>query len=173
MKMGEGLDTGDVLAVSETPVDHKNAQQLHDELAMMGATLIADTIDDIKSGALRARPQDDLLATYAPMINKKDGKIDFQQDPAEIERRIRAMNPWPGAYAYLDNKQIKIWKASVSPRKSSCQPGTITDVSDDGISVSAGGKTLIIEILQMPGKKRMDVKDYLRGNKIEIQSILR
>ena len=173
MEIGEGLDTGDMLAKWETPIGSKTSGELHEELAAAGGKLLVKTIDALEKDGIKAVRQDEGLATYAPMISKKDGKIDFSRTPAEIDRLVRAMDPWPGAYAQYGNAAMKIWKVSVSEGDCEKPPGTIVGVSDGGIEVSAGGGRLNIEIMQMPGKKRMPVKDYLRGNKIEINAVLR
>ena len=146
MYMAEGIDTGDMLAKRSTPVDHKTGQQLHDELAR---------------------------ATYAPMISKKEGHIDFSQSPDRIERSVRAFDPWPGTYAYLGEKMMKIWQAEDREDPTDAAPGTILAVGGDGIDVAAGGGVLRVTQIQMPGKKRVAVKEYLKGNSIEIGTVLR
>lgn len=172
MFMEEGLDTGAMIAKRKTLIGTKNAAQLHDELSQMGAELLVDTLPLLQEGKIEAIPQNDKEATYAPMILKKDGQIDFHRTPDEIERQIRAFDPWPGAFTTYKGKLFKIWKASVSDTENSAEPGTITDVSDQGIAISAGGGTLIAEVIQVPGKKRMAAADYLKGNSIEKYSVL-
>ena len=172
MFMEEGLDTGAMIAKRATSIGKKNAQQLHDELARMGAELLLETLPKLQAGQIEAVPQDDSKATYAPMISKKDGEIDFQQTPQEIERQVRAFDPWPGAYTNYKGKLFKIWKASVSQQPNSAAPGTITAVSKEGIEISAGGRTFIAEVIQVPGKKRMTASEYLKGNSIEKNSVL-
>lgn len=172
MYMEEGLDTGAMLAKRSTPVGRKNGAQLHDELALMGAELLVETIPGIEAGTVRPEPQDDSKSTYAPMISKKDGQLDFTRSPQEIERLIRAFDPWPGAFTSYRGKALKIWEAYAEPGDSREQPGTITDVSERGIEISAGGGTLIATVIQLPGKKRMAVTDYLRGNSIETGTVL-
>lgn len=173
MYMEEGLDTGDMLAKRATPIDRKNAGQLHDELAEMGADLLMETLVKIEDGSISAEKQNDADATYAPMITKKDGKLDFALEPEQIERNIRAMSPWPGPFCDLDGKQMKIWEAEPLDEKSDEPPGTVIGVSDEGIRISAGGKSLLAKVIQMPGKKRMKVADFLRGNSIETGTLLR
>ncbi|WP_243158016.1 methionyl-tRNA formyltransferase [Aminipila terrae] len=102
------------------------------------------------------------------MIFKKDGEIDFSRKPEEIERLIRGLDSWPGAYSYYKGQLIKIWGAEILDKSCQAPDGTIVSVSDKGIDVSAGGSMLRITIIQMPGKKRMAVSDYLKGNKIYI-----
>lgn len=171
MYMAEGIDTGDMLAKRSTPVDHKTGQQLHDELAVMGAELLTETIP--KLGQIKAEKQDEARATYAPMISKKEGHIDFSQSPDRIERSVRAFDPWPGTYAYLGEKMMKIWQAEDREDPTDAAPGTILAVGGDGIDVAAGGGVLRVTQIQMPGKKRVAVKEYLKGNSIEIGTVLR
>lgn len=172
MYMEEGLDTGAMLAKRSTPIEKKNGEQLHDELALMGAELLMETIPKLEAGELTAQPQDDAKSTYAPMISKKDGEIDFTKSPAQIERLIRAFDPWPGAFTSYKGKLLKIWEADISAAENTAAPGTITGVSEKGIEISAGGGTLIARKIQLPGKKRVAVADYLKGNSIETGSVL-
>lgn len=173
MYMEEGLDTGAMLAKRSTPIDKKNGAQLHDELAEIGAELLLETLPKLEAGELQGEKQKEEDSTYAPMISKKDGEIDFTKSSQEIERLIRAFDPWPGAFTTYNGKLLKIWQAEVRPAENVATPGTITDVLDDGIEISTGGGTLIAKVIQLPGKKRVSVKDYLRGNGIEKGAILR
>lgn len=173
MYMEEGLDTGAMLSKKSTPIADKNAEQLHDELAVMGAQLLIETIPKLEAGEIVPEKQDDSLSTYAKMLSKKEGKIDFFKTPEEIERMIRAFDSWPGAYASYGDKVMKIWQAEVGQRANDTAPGTITAVTKDGIEISAGGGTLIAKTIQMPGKKRVAVSDYLKGNSVEIGTVLR
>jgi len=173
MHMNEGLDTGDMLAKAATPVGRKTCGQLHDELSLLGGSLIVRTLEDLE-GALRgAEKQDDAQSTYAPMISKGDGHIDFTMTPEEIERRIRAFDPWPSAYALLGGKPFKLWEAAPAGQKTDAPPGTVIAAGADGLDISAGGGVLRVTRLQAPGKKRMDTADFLRGNLIEIGTVLR
>ena len=106
------------------------------------------------------------------MIAKQDGKIDFDKSPAEIERQIRAFDPWPGAYCQYNDQQMKLWRAQCPGQPLDAENGTIVDVSDDGIDICCGGGLLRVTEIQLPGKKRVDIKSYLRGNKIEKNTIL-
>lgn len=173
MYMEEGLDTGAMLSKKSTPIADKNAEQLHDELAVMGAQLLIETIPKLEAGEIVPEKQDDSLSTYAKMLSKKEGKIDFFKTPEEIERMIRAFDSWPGAYASYGDKVMKIWQAEVGQRANDAAPGTITAITKDGIEISAGGGTLIAKTIQMPGKKRVAVSDYLKGNSVEIGTVLR
>ncbi|MBR5315398.1 MAG: methionyl-tRNA formyltransferase [Firmicutes bacterium] len=172
MQMAEGLDTGDMLSKVVIPVGGMNGEQLHDKLAELGAQLLADTLPEIEAGNIVPEPQDDALHTYAGLISKKDGEIDFQKSPEVIERQIRAFDPWPGAFCSFNGETMKLWKAVCPGGSCSAEPGTIVAVSDEGIDISCGGSILRAVEIQMPGKKRVDVKAYLRGNSIEKGIIL-
>lgn len=177
MYMEEGLDTGDMLAKASTAIDRKTAQQLHDELAVMGAELLVDTLP--KLGSIRGEKQDDSLHTYAPMISKQEGHVDFSRSPEEIERIVRAFDPWPGTYCYYGDRMMKIHQAQVadtdeySPETlKNSEPGLVLAASAEGLDVAAGGGVLRITMIQMPGKRRVEIKEYLKGNSIEIGTVL-
>lgn len=172
MYMEEGLDTGAMLSKRSTPIADKNGEQLHDELAVMGAQLLVETLPKLEAGEIEPEAQDDSLSTYAKMLSKKEGQIDFTKSPEEIERMIRAFDSWPGAYTSYGDKVMKIWKADVKPAGKDAAAGTITAVGKEGIEISAGGGTLVAQIIQMPGKKRVAVSEYLKGNTVEIGTVL-
>lgn len=172
MQMGEGLDTGDMLTKVSTPINKKNGEELHDELSQLGAKLLVDTLVLIEEGIVTPEHQDDSKSTYAGMISKADGKIDFSKKPVQIERQIRAFDPWPGAYCSLNGATMKVWKADVIEKTTDRENGTVVEVSNNGIDVCCGGEILRITEIQMPGKKRVTVDAFLRGNKIEKGTIL-
>ena len=170
MYMEEGLDTGDMLAKKSVEIDHKTADELHDELSALGAEPLVDTVGRIRE--IKAVKQDDSMATYAPMISKADGHIDFSQNPYKIERMIRAFDSWPGTYAEINGKTVKLWKAEAKDEKASAADGTVINVEDGGICIAAGGGVLKVTEIQMPGRKRVSVKEFLKGNSIEIGTVL-
>ncbi len=172
MQMGEGMDTGDILASVTTVTSGKNTGMLFEELSMLGADLLLATLPLIESNQLSPVPQDENKATYAPMIHKSDGLIDFRKTATEIERQIRAMNPWPVAHTIYKGQVMKIWQAEVDEATVFSVPGTIIEVSQRGISVATGLGILNITEIQMPDKKKMPVSAYIRGNQIDINSIL-
>lgn len=167
MYMEEGLDTGDMIAVRATDIDSKTVSMLHDELAVMGAELLIKMMPEIEAGTIHRTPQDDSQATYAPMVFKQDGHVDFSKSPQEAERLIRGLNSWPGAFAIYRGEPMKLWQAEPVQKKSDALFGTILSVSEKGIEVAAGGSVLLLKIIQMPGKKAMPVSEYIKGNKIE------
>ncbi len=173
MQMEEGLDTGDMLRKESLPIGDKNGQQLHDALAVLGARLLVETLPQLEAGTLRPEKQDDSLSSYAGMISKKDGKLDFKKSPIQLRRQIKAFDPWPGAFCTCQGQVMKIWQAEVlSASGASAEDGTVLAAGDAGIDIACGGGVLRALEIQMPGKKRVSVKDYLRGNQIEIGMIL-
>lgn len=172
MYMEEGLDTGDMIASRSTEIGKKTTEELHDELSVLGGKLLIETLPEIANGTNSRIKQDDSKATYAPMVFKKDGLVDFNHTPEEIERLIRGFNSWPGAYTIYHGEPMKLWQAEVIHENENKPNGTVTDVSDQGIKVTAGGRSLLIKKIQMPGKKAMMVSEYLKGNKITIGEIL-
>jgi len=172
MQMAEGMDTGDILATAATPIAAKTTGMLLEELAEMGAQLLMENLPKILENQMIPIPQNNQEATYAPMIFKKHGLIDFSKPANEIQRQIRAMDPRPGAFTSFDGLTIKIWRAEVTEEISNLPPGTITGISPRGITVATGHGLLNITELQMPGKKKMSVSAYIRGNHIEINSVL-
>lgn len=172
MQMDEGLDTGDMLAKIKTSVGHRNYEELHDQLALIGADLLVEVLPFIESRRLVPSKQNDEKATYAGLITKQDGKIDFTKSAEQIERQIRAFDPWPGAYCAYGEQTLKIWKAQVLEGGDGETPGRILAVSDEGIDIACGSGILRAEQIQLPGKKRVAVKDFLRGNHIEKDCIL-
>lgn len=172
MQMGEGLDTGDMLAKVQVEIGRKNGEQLHDALAEAGAALLLETLPRLAAGSITPIPQEDSQATYAGMIRKQDGKIDFTRTPEEIERLIRGFDPWPGAFCEENGKVMKFWAAQPLNEKTDAVPGTVLEASDAGMRISCGGRVLLVTEIQVPGKKRTRVADYLRGNRIEKGTVL-
>lgn len=136
----------------------------------MGAELLIKTLPEIESGKASLVPQDGAEATYAGLISKADGKVDFNKSPDQIEQQIRAFDPWPGAFCDMDDKHIKLWCAQSIDKACNDAAGTVVAVSNEGIDVSCGGKLLRITELQLPGKKRVKVRDYLLGHRLETGS---
>ena len=173
MQMDEGMDTGDVLAESRVPVDAHNAEELFDILSVKGADRIAETLAKIEAGEqITAVPQEDALATYAPMITKKDGLLDFGRPAAELERRVRGLYPWPGTYTYLDGQPFKIWTAGLAEGTPGAAPGTVLRADREGILIACGEGALLAKEVQAPGKKRMAADAYLKGHSIEKGTVL-
>jgi methionyl-tRNA formyltransferase len=160
MYMEEGLDTGDMIAARSTKIGRKTTAELHDELSVMGADLLIKTLPLIKQGINGRTKQDDSRATYAPMISRQDELVDFNKTPEEIERLIRGLNSWPGAYTVYHGEHMKLWQAEALGETVNKPGGTVVGVSKQGIKVAAGGRALLLTRIQMQGKKAMDVSEY-------------
>ncbi|WP_101772662.1 methionyl-tRNA formyltransferase [Peptostreptococcus faecalis] len=174
MFMDEGLDTGDIIMSKEYDLDNNiTAGELHDWMKDEGAKLLVETIQLIETGEYTRIKQDDSKSSYAPMMDRNLGHIDFSKSATEIHNLVRGTIPWPGAWCDSEYGKIKIWKTKVEDKEYNTTPGTIEKVSSDGIEVSCGKGTLLIEELQMPNKRRMSVSDYIKGNSIEKGSILK
>lgn len=174
MEMSEGLDTGDMISKSEIPIELEDDYiSLHDKLAEIGGKLLIDTLDEIIKGKSEKVPQDDKISSYAPMIFKSTGKIDWDSKGKDILNLIRGLVPWPVAFTKYKDDNFKIYKADLTDKKNMEPAGTIVEASDEGIFVNTSDKTLIIKELQFPNKKRVKVEDYLRGNTIEVGTLLK
>ncbi len=174
MLMEEGLDTGDILKINKINISSDmNAGELHDALKDIGGELLIKTIEEIESNEISPEKQDESKASYAPILNKKTGFIKWAKTSLEIHNLIRGLYPWPGAYTYYKDEKLKIIKSEVKNKNINSSIGEIVEVSNEGIEVQTGEGILIIKELQMPGKRKMSVKDYLLGNSIETNIILK
>ena len=173
MQMDVGLDTGPVYACMPTPISPtETAASLHDRLAELGANLLDVHLDNIVAGKLSATPQNDEQSTYAPMISKEDGRLDWQQTSDEIDRRIRAMTPWPGAFTTWQSELLKIKSAAVAnSRLPAGEPGLIV-AYEEGAAVLTADGGLVLHETQLAGKRVTAVSDFLRGYDNFIGSIL-
>lgn len=173
MYMDEGLDTGDMILTSEFDLnDEITAGELHDIMKEEGAELLKKTIDLINKGEAPRIPQNHEEFTYAPIMNKTLGQIDFSKSAKEIHNLVRGVNPWPSAYTTYKDQTMKVWKTKVLSETSDKDPGTILKVDKDGIRVSTKDNVLLIKEIQMPGKKRVLVEEYIKGNSIENNEVL-
>ena len=164
MMMDKGMDTGDILLMEKTPIAaEETAAELHDRLSEMGAPLLLETLKRLQTGDLTPIPQNPAKATYAPMLKKTDGEIDWSQPAERIARRIRGMTPWPGAYTFSDGMRLKIFKARVLERDISVPPGTILECMPGELRVATGKSALAISEIQGKSGKRMPIDDFLCG----------
>ncbi len=171
MQMDEGMDTGDILLRREVPIDPDDTgETLSGKLSVIGARLLIETIAELKKGTLRPVKQDDSLATYAPMLKKEDGRIDWMRPAEEIRSLIRGMLPWPGAYTYLRGKLLKIYRAAVSEGEG--KPGEAVGTGQGVLRVVTGAGALDILELQIEGGRRLDSRAFLAGRKIEPGTVL-
>lgn len=182
MKVEEKLDSGPVYSTANVDINGKTAGELEIDMAEVGADLLVKTLS--RFDEIRPIVQDDSDATFCGIINKQDGHINFSKSADEIERMCRAYDPWPGTFANIADKTYKFWKFDVvnsvgaddfkmnetdNDYKINSVPGEIIEVSDDRLVIACGiygNERIRVLELQAPGKKRMNVEDFLRGNKI-------
>ncbi len=164
--MDEGMDTGDILLEEEISIEEEDtAGSLHDKLAEPGARLVVRTLQVMKQGRIRPRPQDHNMATYCGILAKQDGLIDWQQDAVSLSRLVRAMNPWPAAFTYLSGQAVKVWNAAAA--EGSANPGEILVLRPDGVAVGTGKGLLILKEIQAPGKKRLGAREFAMGRRLK------
>lgn len=173
MQMNEGLDTGDMLTKVVVPIeDTDTGESLFDKLAEAGAKLLIKTIPQIEAGTMKPEPQDDSLSTYAKMIKKEMGLIDWKKEAIVLERLVRGMNSWPSAYTHFQGKTLKVWETEVETCETEAVPGSVVEVTKNSIKVQTGKDLLVLKQIQLEGKKRMDVAAFLLGYKVEAGMIL-
>ncbi len=167
-QMEKGLDTGDMLFKSEVVLDKKETgESLYDKLTHVGADLIVEALVAIEKGDVKPEKQDESLTCYASRLTKDMGKIDFSKDAVVIERLIRGLNSWPSAYTFYRGKTLKIWEADVTDAETDKKPGTVICVTKDAIEVATGKGTLLLKEIQLEGKKKVAVKDFLLGYEVK------
>lgn len=172
MQMNEGLDTGPMYVQQALALgEHETAAGLHDRLAALGAEMLRGHLDDILAGRLEAQAQDDSLSTYAPMIKKDAGQIDWTQDAPAIDRLVRAMTPWPGATTNWDGQLLRVLEATPVPLASKVTPGLVI-MTDGVVVVQTGGDGLRLERIQLAGKRAMSADEFVRGRPDFVGSVL-
>lgn len=169
MHMDVGIDTGDII-LQKSILIHKDETggSLFDRLSILGGELLLEAMGQLENGTASRIVQDNEQATYVKVINKEMGSIDFTMEAIKLERLIRGLNPWPSAYTLLEHKTLKLWKAEVVSGSYQAAPGEIVEVNKDSFLVMTGEGILVIEELQLEGKKRMPVGDFLRGNPLTV-----
>lgn len=173
MAMDEGMDTGDILLSARVPIDpRENAASLHDTLAKEGANLLLETIEKLIMGKIDPRPQDSGEASYAPVLKKGDGRINWDLPAKDIENFIRGVTPWPGAFTFCDDRRLKIYRSKHTIKETEEAPGTVLVSFPDELLVATGKGSLLIEELQGASGKCMATKDYLCGCSMEPGTVL-
>ena len=168
MLMDVGLDTGDMLLKDEVEItDNMTAGELHDVLMDRGAELLINTIDGLYNGSIIPEKQSE-ETFYAKMLNKELGRINWNNSAKDIHNLIRGLNPWPIAHTTYDDKSMKIYESEVLCENSNKEPGTIINVSKEGMKVSTGLGVLLIKKIQFPNGKPLTIEQYINGNEIEI-----
>ena len=167
MYMDEGLDTGDLLLKKTLPIRRRDTGgSIHDALAAAAPGALAEALALLKQGRAPRQKQEASLATYAPKLTRENGAIDWTATQEQIDRRIRAMNPWPGAFTFLPTadgpRKLKVF-ACIQHRRNIGAPGTVTRADKHGLLVAAGQGGVLLREVQLEGKKRMSARDFLLG----------
>jgi methionyl-tRNA formyltransferase len=172
MQMSDRMDAGDILLQRETPIgDHETYGELQARLADLGARALTDALAQLHTGALTRRVQDESQVTLAPMIKKDDGRLDWTQPAAALARMVRAFNPWPSAFTTVGGKLLKIHRAHAVAAAPAAMPGTVT-ATGDGIAVSTGDGMLVLDDVQLEGRKRMGAAEFARGGGVKVGNVL-
>lgn len=171
--MNEGMDRGDIILQRETkiaPTD--DALTLSHRLSTLGAKLLLETISRLKKETVTPLPQDHAQATYAPLLKKEDGHIDWKRSAGEIHNQIRGTLPWPGAFTRFEDKLLKIFKAKTSDEPLRHSPGTLAGVGADGITVATGKGYLVLTEVQSANRRKMTAAEFLQGTALPVGSQL-
>ncbi|WP_104035607.1 methionyl-tRNA formyltransferase [Vibrio jasicida] len=164
MQMDIGLDTGDMLKIATLPIEASDTSaSMYEKLAGLGPDALIDCLVDIATGNAEPVKQDDELANYAKKLSKEEARINWNDDAAHIERCVRAFNPWPMSHFEVAENSIKVWQSRVAEQTSDKPAGTIVQADKTGIYVATGNGVLVLEQLQVPGKKAMSVQDILNS----------
>lgn len=173
MQMNAGLDTGDILLTKEVAIDSdETGESLFEKLALYGSALLLETLKRAEKGELLPCPQNEEESTYAKMLTKDMGNIDWEMEAVQIERYVRGLNSWPSAYSGWRGKNLKIWKSSVRDEDTEKKPGTVVSVEKNSFTVQTGKGCLCVHEVQLEGKKRMDAGSFLRGIEMQVGDLL-
>jgi methionyl-tRNA formyltransferase len=170
MFMDKGVDTGDMLLSNAVKIlENETAGELHDRLMVIGAELLIDTLSALKSNTIKRIPQDNSESTYAPMLNRDTGRIDWSQNSIDINNLVRGTNPFPVAFSYFNRSRIKIWRTLIDEEaKASAKPGAVWRVDKKGIHVYTADGGIIISEVQPENGKRIDAHSYTLGHPVKI-----
>jgi methionyl-tRNA formyltransferase len=164
MQMDEGLDTGAVLAEARLRIGAEvTAGELHDTLATLGAAELMKVLPALAAGTIKARPQDAVGVTHAEKLQKSEARIDWQQDAARIDRRIRAFNPWPVAETTLHGEPVKLLRSRCSADAATAPPGTVLGLAGDALAVCCGSGVVQVLELQRAGRKAVSAREFLNA----------
>lgn len=167
MLMDAGMDTGAILLQEHMEIRPEDtAGTLSAKLAEVGGRLLIETVRQLKAGTLTPQPQDHSQATMAPLLKKEDGLIDWTLPATTIANRVRGVTPWPGAFTFLNDERVLIWRAAVGEETSSQKPGTVLEVTKDALVVATGKGLLSIMELQPANSRRMPVRQFLAGHSL-------
>ncbi len=163
------MDAGDMIDSRKTPIDpNETAGQLLDRLALLGADLLSDTLQNAEKGSITATAQEEGLVSYAPMLEKSMCPIDFSKSARQVHNQVRGLNPWPIATAQIGGKTFKVYTTAMVENKDNAPAGTVLGLTKTGLQIACGEGAIEIQVLQAEGGKRMAAPDYFRGHPLEI-----
>jgi len=174
MFMDEGLDTGPILMQEEVDIlEGETAGMLHDRLSSLAPGLLIGTLEGLANGLIKKRKQDNSFATYATKLTKEQGLINWSWPAERLDGLIRGLDPWPGAFTYYNEKMLKLFGCYlVNKGKAFSAPGKIKGLNERGLEIETGKGSIIVEEIQASGKKRLPVKEFLKGSTLSVGSIL-
>ena len=171
MQMTEELDAGPIYAQQSIPIHEENTKTLSEKLSQLAAKMLESFLPLFLEGAAGAKEQDERFVTYSEMIKKEHARIDWNEDPITIDKKIKAYYPWPVAHTYLGNKYCRIWGSKVlADNEEGSSPGEIVAIIKEGIVVKCNGGKIVLKGIQPEGKREMLATDFARGNKLEGES---
>jgi methionyl-tRNA formyltransferase len=167
MRMEAGLDTGPMFRIDETALgEHETGGSLHDRLSRLGADALMKALPGILDGTLEPQPQDDAQSCYAKKLDKSEAWIDWHRAATDLERQVRAFNPWPVAQTRYEDANLRVWRAH-AVKGVGATPGTVMNATRNGIQVATGDGLLCITELQLPGKRPMGAQDFINAHRIQ------
>lgn len=175
MQMDAGLDTGDILLQVQCPIEKNDTSaSLYQKLAQLGAKALPEILIKLPSGNITPQKQDDHKATYAEKLTRKEAQLNWNKTAPELEREIRAFNPWPGSWFTVNGHRIKVWESHMGTKKTEARPGAILSADKTGIHVATSNGTLVLTKLQPAGKKILSAQDLLNARQewFQINTIL-
>jgi methionyl-tRNA formyltransferase len=173
MYLGSGWDDGDIILQAEEPIlPRETAGTLHDRLMVKGAELLLETVRQIAQGSAPRIPQDHSKASYAFKLKKEAAQVDFGRTAQKLDRLVRAMNPWPVAWAQIRGETVRIWEAEPAEEGQKGQPGEILSLSEQGLLVACGSGALFLQSMQRPGAKVLSGLDFANGLRLRVGEIL-
>ena len=168
IRLVEKMDAGPILARAEISVSPQDtAASLESRLVPLGAQLLRETIEKLKTGTIREISQNERAASLAPLLKKEDGRIDWNQPASAIERRVRAFNPWPSAYTHWQRRLMKIHRASLAQSEEQGVAGEVIRADQAGLWIATGAGVLSLEEVQLENRKRLPASDFLKGARIQ------
>jgi methionyl-tRNA formyltransferase len=172
MFMDVGLDTGDMLVKRTLEIGpQETAGELHDRLAILGRETMEETLLQLCDGTLQRKPQDHSLSSYAPMLKKEDGRVDWERSAETVHNQVRGLDPWPGAFTIFKGEMLKL-SSSTPEEGEGSPPGRVVAADKSGVRIACGRGILLVKELQIAGRKRLPAADFLRGCPLDVGTIL-